>query len=180
MAFIEKEYDLDNKTLTVTVGGEALEFDSNELSPAMQLQFMLHGMSQKLGDTCAGIKGAIAKALGKETKDISDDEVKPKALSALAELWAQVKNDEWRAARGEGEAKPRVGEVAQAIARLQNIPVEQAQALVSQVSKEKLATWRAHPQMKLAIAQIRQERAAAKLAAEMAKVGDAANFNPNA
>ena len=60
MAFIEKEYDLDNKTLTVTVGGEALEFDSNELSDAMRLQFLLHGMSQKLGDAAAGKEGQDA------------------------------------------------------------------------------------------------------------------------
>jgi hypothetical protein len=179
MAFIEKEYDVDAKSTTIAVGGDALEFDTAELGDEMRTTLMLHGLNQKMGDACASIKGAIAKATGRETKEVTDDEVKPKAIAALRELWAQLVSGDWRAAKGEGEAKPRVGEVAQAIARLQSIPVEQAQALVAQVDKEKLAKWRAHPQMKLAIAQIRQEKAAAKLAAEMAKAEAVAEFNPN-
>lgn len=180
MAFIDKEYDVDAKSSTITIGGETQEFDTSELPEDIRTTLMLHGLNQKLGDACASIKGAIAKALGKETKDVSDDEVKPKAIEAVKEVWAQLLRGDWRAAKGEGEAKPRIGEVALAIARLQSIPVDQAQTLVASVDKEKLAKWRAHPQMKLAIAQIRQEKAQAKLAAEMAKAGQVEAFNPNA
>lgn len=177
MAFIEKEYDIDAKTVTITIGGEAQEFDTSELSEDIKVTLMLYGLNQKLGDACAVLKSIIAKASGRETRDVPDAEVKPKAIETVQELWAQLKRGEWRAARGEGEAKPRIGEVALAISRLQGIPVEEAQRLVSSVDKEKLAKWRAHPQMKLAIAQIRQERAQAKLAAEMAKAGQVAAFS---
>lgn len=180
MAFIEKEYDVDAKSSTIAVGGEVIEFDTAELAEEMRTTLMLHGLNQKLGDACASIKGAIAKATNRDTKAVSDDEVKPKAIEALKELWAQLVVGDWRAARGEGEAKPRVGEVALAISRLQGITIEQASDLVAQVSKEKLATWRAHPQMKLAIAQIRQEKAEARLKAELAKAGEVEAFNPNA
>lgn len=178
MAFIEKEYDIDAKSSTITIGGEAQEFDTSELPEDIKTTLMLHGLNQKLGDACASIKGAIAKAAGKETKDVSDDEVKPKAIEAVQEVWAQLVRGDWRAVKGE-EAKPRISEVALAISRLQSIPVDQAQTLVASVDKEKLAKWRAHPQMKLAIAQIRQEKAQAKLAAEMAKAGQVEAFNPN-
>ena len=180
MAFIEKEYDVDQKSSSIAVGGDVQEFDTAELPEDIRTTLMLHGLNQKLGDACASIKGAIAKATGRETKDVPDEEVKPKAIEALKELWAQLVGGDWRVAKGEGEAKPRVGEVAQAISRLQNISIDQAQSLVAGVDKEKLAKWRAHPQMKLAIAQIRQEKAAAKLAAEMAKAGNVTEFNPNA
>jgi len=180
MAFIEKEYDLDAKSSTISVGGDALEFDTNELPEEIRVTLMLHGLNQKLGDALAGLKAAMAKATGKETKDISDDEIKPKAVETLRDLWGQLVNGDWRAARGEGEAKPRVTEVALAISRLQNISVEQATSLVNSVDKEKLAKWRAHPQMKLAISQIRAEKAQAKLAAEMAKAGSVQEFDPNA
>lgn len=180
MAFIEKEYDIDSRSSTITVGGETIEFDTNDLSEEMRTTLLLHGLNQKLGDACASIKGAIARATTRATQDIPDEEVKPKALEALRELWAQLVAGDWRAARGEGEAKPRIGEVALAISRLQSIGIEEAQALVAQVDKEKLAKWRAHPQMKLAIAQIRQEKAQARLAAELAKAGTVEEFNPNA
>lgn len=185
MAFLDKEYDLDTKSSTFTLGktetdpGTVLEFDCNELTQEMRDTLMLHGLNQKLGDSVASIKGKIAKETNRETKEVSDSEVLPVAIAAITELWDQIKAGDWRASKGEGESKPRIGEVATALARLQNIPVEQAQALVAQVDKEKLAKWRAHPQMKLAIAQIRQEKAQARLAAEMAKAGTVEEFNPN-
>jgi hypothetical protein len=165
---------------TETAPGEVIEFDTSELSAEMRDTLMLHGLNQKLGDSIASIKGKLAKERGCETKEVPDTDVLPAAIEALNDLWTQLKNNDWRAARGEGESKPRIGEVATALARLQNIAVEAAQALVAQVDKEKLAKWRAHPQMKLAIAQIRQEKAQARLAAEMAKAGEVADFNPNA
>jgi hypothetical protein len=186
MAFLEKEYDLDTKSSTFTLGktetdaGTVLEFDTSELPEDIRTQLMLHGLNQKLGDGVASIKGKLAKDRGVETKDIPDAEVLPLALESINASWAQMLAGDWRAAKGESEAKPRVGEVAQALARLQSISVEQAQSLIAQVDKAKLATWRAHPQMKLAIAQIRQERAQARLAAEVAKAGSMADFNPNA
>ena len=185
MAFLDKEYDLDSKSSTFTLGktdndpGQVLEFDTSELTQEMRDTLMLHGLNQKLGDAVASIKGKLAKERGVETKAIPDSEVVAPAIAAINELWEQIKAGDWRASKGEGESKPRIGEVATALARLQNIPVEQAQALVAQVDKEKLAKWRAHPQMKLAIAQIRQEKAQARLAAEMAKAGQVEEFNPN-
>jgi hypothetical protein len=132
MAFIEKEYDLDTKSSTFTLGktetapGEVIEFDTSELSAEMRDTLMLHGLNQKLGDSIASIKGKLAKERGCETKEVPDADVLPAAIEALNDLWTQLKNNDWRAARGEGESKPRIGEVATALARLQNIAVEAA------------------------------------------------------
>ena len=177
MAFIEKSYDVDELSLSITIGGEEKDYDLNQLSAEMRNNLTCHGASQKLGDATASVKKSLAEKLGREP---TDDELRSAAREAVDSVWSQLLNGDWRAARGEGEAKPRVGEVALAIARLQSISVEEAQALVAQVDKEKLAKWRAHPQMKLAIAQIRQEKAEARLKAELAKAGQVEAFNPNA
>jgi hypothetical protein len=174
MAFLEKSYDLDNMTLAFTVGGEGgaeLEFSLSELAKEMFDQLACHGASQKLGDSIASLKTKLEKSLGREP---SEEEMKSSALETINAVWEQLKSGDWRATRGEGEAKPRVGEVAQAIARLRNMDLEEVVKLVAATDKEKVKAWRAHPQIQAEIAKIRAERAAERL--QKAAVG--ADFNP--
>ena len=163
MAFIEKSYDLDNLTLSIQIGGEngkELEFALSELSDEIRQNLLCHGASQKLGDAAASVKKRLSDSLGREP---SDAELTDAVAEAINSVWTQLSAGDWRAARGEGEAKPRVGEVALAIARLRGMDVEEVQKLVAATEKEKVAAWRKHPQIQAEIAKIRQERAQARL-----------------
>jgi hypothetical protein len=172
MAFVEKSYDLDAMSLSIAVGGEAgkeLEFATSDLSDEIKANLLMHGLSQKLGDSAASIKAKLKEAL---SRDPSDEELISAVVDAINSTWKQLESGEWRASRGEGEAKPRIGEVALAIARLRNMDVEEVQRLVAATDKEKVKQWRKHPQIQAEIAKIRQERAAERLA----KAGD--SFDP--
>lgn len=171
MAFIEKSYDLDNLSLSITIGadkdgngGKELEFNLADLSDEIRQNLLCHGASQKLGDSAAGVKGRLKDSLGREP---SDEELATGVIEAINGVWKQLSEGDWRASRGEGEAKPRVGEVALAIARLRNMEVDEVQKLVAATDKEKVKQWRAHPQIQAEIAKIRAEKAAAKLAKAM-------------
>lgn len=172
MAFIEKSYDLDNMALTIAIGGEEKDYDLNSLSDEIKSNLLCHGASQKLGDAAASVKKRLTESLGREP---SDDELKAAVREAIDAVWGQLTAGDWRASRGEGEAKPRVGEVALAIARLRGMEVDEVQKLVAAADKEKVKSWRAHPQIQAEIAKIRQEKAEARLAKALEK-GEA--FDP--
>jgi hypothetical protein len=176
MAFIDREYDLDAASAEISVAGDVfLTISYEDFSPEIIKQGFLYGITKKMVDSVAGIKAQLARERGVETSQIdnSDPEYIQAVKDGLKEIYDQLRKDggnEWRAARGEGEAKPRVTELAEAISRIRGMSLEEAAALVKRVAeqdKEKLSTWRKHPQVQLAIAQIRQERAAARLAAAM-------------
>lgn len=168
MAFIEKSYDLDNLSLTISVGGDDQDYDLSSLSEEIKQNLLCHGASQKLGDAAASVKKRLSDSLG---RDPSDDELKAAVRESIDAVWKQLLDGEWRASRGEGEAKPRIGEVATAIARLRGMDVEEVQKLVAATDKEKVKAWRAHPQIQAEIAKIRQEKAEARLAKAMEKEG---------
>lgn len=146
--FCEKEYDVDSGVASFTFGnGEALELNVEELPADTQKTLMLHGLIQKVGDSFAGAKGDFAAA-----------------LEAAARVIEQLKEGKWTAGKGAGgEAKPRVTELAEAIARLKGIPVAQAIELVAAADDEKRKTLRGNARVKAAIAQIRAEKAQAAL-----------------
>lgn len=179
MAFIEKSYDLDALSLSISVGGEdsptELEFSTAELSDEIKQNLLMHGLSQKLGDSAASVKAKLTKELGREP---NADEHRAAVIEAINGVWAQLENGDWRAARGEGEAKPRIGEVALAIARLRNMDVAEVQTLLAATDKEKIKTWRKHPQVQGEIAKIRAERAAERLQRALAAQDANAEFNP--
>lgn len=188
MAFIDREYDLDAASAEVSVAGNViLALSYSDFSPEIVKQGFLYGITKKMVDSVASIKGQLAKDRNVETSSITneDPEYIKLVIEGLKEKFQQLRADggnEWEAARGEGEAKPRVTELAEAIARIRNMALEEASALVKKVSeenKEKLTAWRKHPQIQLAIAQIRQEKAAARLRAAMGKE-TSGEFDPNA
>lgn len=146
--FAEKEYDLDTKIVTITFGnGKVVDFDLNKVSQEVRDQLALHGASQKIGDSYAGVKGNFAEG-------------EANAKDVVEQLYAGV----WRASR-EDDARPRLAELAAAIARIKNVPLEQATAAVEKGTDDQRKTWRSNAKVKAVIAQIRAEKAAEALAA---------------
>lgn len=127
--------------------GEVLSLDVSTLDESIQTELMLHGALQKIGDSYAGAAGDYEFAIGNAKKVIDN---------LLA--------GQWKSAREAGEAKPRTGELAEAIARLKKIEVSDAQALVDNLSEEQRKVVRGKDAVKAAIAQIRYEKAQAKAA----------------
>lgn len=141
--FCEKEYDLDTGLVSFSFGnGTSLDIDSNALSPEMQKQLMLHGISQKVGDSFAGAKGNFAEGVAS-------------AKAVIEQLMSGI----WRAARGEGEARPRLGELAAAIARIKGVTVEAAMGAVEKATDDQRKAWRSNAKVKAVIAAIRAEEA---------------------
>jgi hypothetical protein len=154
--FLEVEYDLDAAMVFFNYGdGTVQTLGLNDLNDEMKLRVALHGINQKVRDSAAGAKGDYAKAQ-EATKSVID----------------QLLSGAWRAARGEGEAKPRITELAAAISRLKGIELEVATKAVTEASDEKRKEWRAHPRIKAAIATIRAEKAQA----DLAKAGEVADI----
>lgn len=144
-----------SKVLDFESKGVEFEFTGKEprlvkledFSPEIQLHFALHGMSQKLGDAYSSSKGDVDAA----EKMFND---------TLAQLVA----GDWRAARGEGESKPRTTELADAIARIKGVDVAVVQEGLKTATEEQLKTMRSNERVKATIAIIRAEKAQARLA----------------
>lgn len=145
--FAEKEYDLDTGVVTFTFGnGRSIEVDSNSFPEEIRKQLMLHGIAQKLGDSYAGAKGDYSTAI-QNVEDIIE----------------QLRAGVWRAARGEGDARPRLAELAEAIARIKGAALEAATAAVEKATDDQRKQWRSNAKVKAVIAQIRAEKAAKAL-----------------
>ena len=108
----------------------------------IQRQFLYHGATQKLRDSFSSAKGDFAYAEG-----------------VLEKVIAQVKAGNWVGTRASGEAKPKTGELAQALANLKSVDLETAQAAVERASDEKRKTWRNNAAVAAEIARIRAENA---------------------
>ena len=152
--FCKKDYDLDTGVVSFSFGdGETIEVNVNELPANIQSTLLLHGMSQKGGDSYAGAKGNYAEA-----------------KSSLRSVIEALQAGNWGTGR-EGEGGPRLGELSAAIARIKGIELDVASAAVEKADEAKRKEWRAHPKIKAVIAQIRAEKAQAALEAA-AESGD--------
>jgi hypothetical protein len=150
----KKDYDVATGDLSVLFGdGTKREINLGDIPGHIVTQLAMHGLSQKLGDSYASVKGNIKKAV--ELFDATLD---------------QLKKGEWAKARGEGEGGARVTELAEAIARFKNVPIEKAQQVVASATDENVKAWKASPKIKAVIAQIRYEKAAKR--AEAADEGE--------
>lgn len=143
-----KVLDLDNASVEFQFEGNEnpVVVKLGDFSEEMQLQFALYGISQKLGDSYSGSKGDSAKAY-----ELFN--------GTLAELSA----GNWRASRGEGEAKPRTTELAEAIARIQSRPLADVTAALAAASDDQRKTLRSNERVKATIAVIRAEKAQARM-----------------
>lgn len=127
--------------------GKELTLDVSTLDESIQTELMLHGALQKIGDSYAGAAGDFDFAIGNATKVIDN-----------------LVAGNWKAAREGGEAKPKTGELAEAIARIKQIEVAAAAEIVNGLSDEQRKAIRAKDAVKAAIAAIRYEKAQAKAA----------------
>ena len=80
-----------------------------------------------------------------------------------------LKAGSWRSAAGEGEGKPRLGELAEAIARIKGVPLEKAMAAVEKADEKQRKDWRSNAKVRAVIAQLRAEKAAKDLEAAAEK-----------
>jgi hypothetical protein len=140
--------------------GETVSFDTSAVAASIKARAMLHGFSQKLGDSYASAsKAENPLAWAKQT---------------LKDTIAQLMAGDWRAAVG--EAGPRVTDLAIAISRLTGKPIEAAVEFVDSLDEDQLAVFRAKPKVKAMLAEVRAEKAAerARKAAEAAKAAEEA------
>lgn len=145
--FCDKEYDLDTGIAYFSFGnGKTLEFDSNRVTEEMKKQLMLHGASQKIGDSFAGAKGNYGVGV-QAAQDVID------------QLYANA----WKAGRGEGDSRPRLAELAEAIARIKSVAIDRATVAVEKATDEQRKAWRLNAKVKSVIATIRAEKAAKAL-----------------
>jgi len=139
--FAKKSYNEETGVVSIEFGnGKVLELDTNACSPEIKTLLMLHGASQKIGDSYAGAKGDFASGIAS-------------AQSVIDQLLA----GEWTSS-GE-ERGPRLAELAEAIARIKGVPVEKALAAVEKATDDQRKAWRSNAQVKAAIAQARAEKA---------------------
>lgn len=151
----EKSYDEEDKTFSIVFAdGATAEVKLESLPANIVTLLALHGLSQKLGDSYASVKGDVGEA-------------KKKFEAVLNQLI----NGEWKKAREGGEGGAKVTELAEAIARYKGADIEKANAVVAKASAEQQKQWKANPKIKALIAEIRAEKAAKRAAEAEAKAG---------
>lgn len=147
----KKDYDSETATFSIVFAdGTSHEVALSDLPQEIQLNLALHGLSQKLGDSYASVKGDVNAA-------------KEKFAATLKQLLA----GEW-AAKREGEGSSKVTELAEAIARIKGVEVAVANAAVGKATDEQIKGWKANAKVKAVIAEIRAEKAAKRAAKDEA------------
>lgn len=140
--FSKREYDLDEGKAYFTFGNNTeLTLGLEEVPSDLHKRLALHGIIQKVGDSYASAKGNFNVAI-EAAKSVID----------------QLKAGEWEG--GGDEARPRLAELASAIAALRNAPLEKVTAAVEAATDEQRKAWRSNAQVKAKIAQQRAEKAA--------------------
>ena len=133
--------------------GTVVSLDLAELSEEMQQELMIHGALQKIGDSYSSAGGDFAFG-----------------IAAAEKVVENLKNGAWGSVRaGSGESKKASGELATALAALQNKDIAEVVAALENATDEQRKALRAHPAVKAKIAELRAEKAKEALA----KAGDA-------
>lgn len=133
--------------------GEVLECTLDSIPEEVQKHLMLHGLSQKVGDSYAGM-----------------DTVE-ECLETASAMFERLVKGEWTAAR-QSSGTPKTSQLFEALVRcMPNKSAEEIQTLLENMDDEKKKALKKHAQVAAAIAEIQAERAAekAKKAAEAAQ-----------
>ena len=151
----KKEIDLDAGTVTFEFAdGQVLVCDVKELSKDMHKRALLHGLAQKVGDAYSGADSAA------------------EALEAAGKAYTSIKEGNWNVGRAEGEGTPRIGQLVKALAKVAGKTEEEALAVVEAMEDEQKKQLRAHPQIKVAMAELRAAEAKAKAKKETGEAPD--------
>lgn len=141
--------DMSGVTLNFSDDAE-ITVNLDDLDEDIVRHLALHGLSQKLGDSYSGESDvAVARAKAQAVAD-------------------RLSSGDWRATR-EGGAGGRITDLAHALAALTGKEISEAAAVIEGMEKEEKKALRAHPQIKVKLAEISAERA--KAAAEKAGAG---------
>lgn len=135
------------------------EIDLNSLSDEIKFRLMVHGASQKIGDSYAGAKAEASPiAFAKES---------------VAETMKQLRDNLWRVTAVGG---PRVTDLATAYSIAAGETIEAAIELVGSLDEEGLKALRAKPKIKaqLAIIAARKAQERAEKAIKDAEAAEAA------
>lgn len=153
----EKDYDEETRSFSIVFSdGAQSEVELDKLPANIVTLLALHGLSQKLGDSYASVKGDVVEA--------------KKRYEAVL---TQLQNGEWKKAREAGEGGAKTTELAAAIAQFKNAPLDKANAVVAKATKEQIAAWKGNAKIKAIIAEIRAKKAAER-AEKAAQKGDEA------
>ena len=143
----KKDYDTETATFSIVFSdGDKREITLASLSQEIVVNLALHGLSQKLGDSYASVKGDVALAKAK-----------------FDATHKQLQEGDWKSSR-EGEGGSKITELAEAIARIKNVPLEKANAVVAKATDEAIKGWKGNLTVRAVIAEIRAEKAKEKLA----------------
>lgn len=110
-----------------------------ELPDSMITELALHGLSQKIGDSYSGVK------------------VVSEALASAKAVWENLKKGQFNS-HSSGS-----GILAEAVARIKGISIEEAQEAIAQLDEEAEDKLRKNDRVKAVVTVIRGERAAGKL-----------------
>lgn len=132
--------------------GEVEEVSPKNFSAEIQKQLMLHGLSQKLGDSYSG-----------EDAD--------KCHSIFGGVLKNLVDGNWSARAGGGGA-PRISQLAEALARETNESVEKCVGILSAMDDDKKKAVRAHPAIQVQLSEIKLEKAAADAKKLKEELGD--------
>ena len=142
--FLQKKVDEAGRRVKCVLGnGVCVELGLDELKPEIVTRLALHGLAQKLGDS---------------TANFSKEENFHGAFGAMQGTADNLLAGVWAAKGGSGTS-----DLAQAIAELQGVEIEEAEAAIAKMDEDTLKVFKSHPEIKLKIAEIQKARLAAQV-----------------
>lgn len=143
--------EISENAVTITFSDEStVAVSLSDLPAEIVTQLALHGLSQKLGDSYAGVKGDAKEGF--------------KLASAVAE---RLRSGEFNAKREGSGASGKVTDLARALAEVAGKELSEAVARLDQMEKAEKLELRRHPRIAAVLARMAAERAQeAALAAE--------------
>ena len=155
---VDKVINVEAQTVSFKFEDETVQtVEVSKLDPAMVVRLVLHGISQKCGDSYAGAN--------KEPNPLAF------AKASVAEVIKQLFANEWRAPRS-GDGGPRVSDLALAVARVTGKTIEEIVGLLDVMEDEEKKVLRAKPKVALALNTIKAEKLAAKQKELLAAAGE--------
>lgn len=132
--------------------GEVEKINPGDFSNDIQKQLLIHGSSQKLGDSYSG-----------EDAD--------KCHTVFMGVLKNLTDGNWSARAGGGSA-PRISQLAEALSRETDESVEKCVEILSAMTDDKKKAVRAHPSIQVRLSEIKLEKAAADAKKLKAELGD--------